>query len=241
MDVESVPPPEERWPLIKPELVRKLCRKGGLPFSRDEDAKQEDPGICTEEQFRRLALHAECGRVLAIGLIIEHDRQVVRYGLLGRERPTGRFHLDESRTLRGFWKLLDDFNPSRDLIIGHNVLDFDLPFIYKRSRIKRVHPSVLFSFARYRSAPVYDTMMEWAHWNPRAPLVTLEQLADILGVGLAKLGGMDGGCVYDEFLAGRHDSIAAYCLRDVEIARAVYYRMNFPEGPEPQEVANGYE
>jgi predicted PolB exonuclease-like 3'-5' exonuclease len=198
-------------------------------------------GICTDEQFRRLALHAEYGRVLAIGLIVEHDRQVEHCGLLGRERPSGKFHLDERRTLRAFWKLLQDFNVGRDLIVGHNVLDFDLPFLYKRSRINRIHPSILFSFARYRSAPVYDTMREWAHWNPHAPLVTLDQLSDILGVGLNKTEGMDGSRVYDEYLAGRHERVAAYCLRDVEITRAIYYRMVFPEGPAPQELISSHE
>lgn len=236
MDVESVPPPEERRPLIKPEIVHKLCRRG---FSAPD--ADDGTGVCTDEQFRRLALHAEYGRVLAIGLIVEHDWQVVRCGMLGRERPSGRFHLDERRTLRSFWRLLQDFNVGRDLIIGHNVLDFDLPFLYKRSRINRIHPSILLSFARYKSAPVYDTMREWAHWNPQAPLVSLDQLSDILGVGLSKLDQMDGGRVYDEYLAGNHDRVAAYCLRDVEIARAIYYRMVFPEGPEPQGLANSHE
>jgi len=235
MDVESVPPPEEWRTHIKPEIVHKLCRRG---FSASDD---DGADICTVEQFRRLALHAEYGRVLAIGLIIEHDWQVAHYGLLGRERPSGRFHLDERRTLRAFWRLLHDFNVSRDLIIGHNVLDFDLPFLYKRSRINRIHPSILLNFARYKSAPVYDTMREWAHWNPQAPLVSLDHLSDILGVGLSKLDGMDGGSVYDEYLAGNHARVAAYCLRDVEIARAIYYRMVFPEGPEPQGLATSHE
>lgn len=200
-----------------------------------------EAGVCTDEQFRLLALHAEYGRVLAIGVIAEDDWQVVHYGLLGRERSTGRFHLDERRTLRAFWKLFQGFSAGRDLVVGHNVLDFDLPFLYKRSRINRIHPGILFSFARYRSAPVYDTMREWAHWNPHAPLMSLEQLAEVLGVGLAKTEGMDGGRVYDEFLAGNHDRVAAYCLRDVEIARAIYYRMVFPEGPEPQGVLKSSE
>ena len=241
MDVESVPPPEERRPLIKPEIVHKLCRKGGGASPSAGEAGQDGTGLCTDEQFRRLALHAEYGRVLAIGLIVEHDWQIAHYGLLGRERPSGRFHLDERRTLRAFWRLLQDFNVGRDLIIGHNVLDFDLPFLYKRSRINRIHPSILLSFARYKSAPVYDTMREWAHWNPQAPLVSLDQLSDILSVGISKLDGMNGGGVYDEYLAGNHDRVAAYCLRDVEIARAIYYRMVFPEGPEPQGLANSHE
>lgn len=236
LDVESAPPSEEWRSLIKPSIVRKLCRRNGLSSGGGNEPEQGDTNICTDEQFRLLALHAEYGRVLAIGVIVEQDWQVVHCGLLGRERPSGRLHLDERRTLRAFWKLLQDFNVGRDLIIGHNVMDFDLPFLYKRSRINRIHPSILLSFARYRSAPIYDTMREWAHWNPQAAHISLVELAEVLKVGLTKTDGMDGGSVYDEFLAGHHDQIAEYCLQDVRMARAIYYRMVFPEGPEPQGV-----
>lgn len=123
-----------------------------------------------DEQFRLLALHAEYGRVLAVGMIIEQEQQVVRCGILGRDRGEDQFHLDEARTLRGFWKLLADFDTRHDLIIGHNIMDFDLPFLYKRSRINRIQPGVLLNFARYRHAPIYDTMREWTHWNPHAGL-----------------------------------------------------------------------
>lgn len=236
LDVESVPPPEEWRSQIKSAVVRKLCRRSGISPADGNEGEQGDTNICTDEQFRLLALHAEYGRVLTIGVIVEQDWQVVHCGLLGRERPSGRLHLDEHRTLRAFWKLLQDFNVGRDLIIGHNVLDFDLPFLYKRSRINRIHPSVLLNFARYRSAPIYDTMREWAHWNPQAMHISLVELADVLKVGLAKTEGMDGSHVYDEFLAGNHAQVAEYCLQDVRMARAIYYRMVFPEGPEPQGV-----
>jgi hypothetical protein len=235
-DVESVPPPEELRSLIKPGVIRKLCRRSSVALPGRDEPTINDIDICTDEQFRLLSLHAEYGRVLAIGMIVEHDWKVVHCGLLGRERPSGRFHLDEVRTLRSFWKMLNDFNVGRDLIIGHNIMDFDLPFLYKRSLINRVRPSVLLNFARYRSAPIYDTMREWAHWNPQAAHISLDELADVLKVGMTKSNGMDGSRVYDEFLANNHDRIAEYCLQDVQMVRAVYYRMVVPEGPEPQEV-----
>ncbi|MGB9180658.1 MAG: ribonuclease H-like domain-containing protein [Pyrinomonadaceae bacterium] len=234
IDIESVPPPEEWRSLIKSETVRKLCRKSSFALAV-EQTKEEQQG-CTEEQFRQLALHAEYGRVLAIGMIVEYDWHVTHCGLLGRERSSGRFHLDEARTLRSFWKMLSDFDSGRDLIIGHNIMDFDLPFLYKRSRINRIHPSVILSFARYRSAPIYDTMREWAQWNPYAAYNSLAELAEILKVGITKTEGMEGDRIYDQFLANNHDLIAEYCMRDVQMARAVFYRMVFPEVSEPAEA-----
>jgi hypothetical protein len=70
----------------------------------------------------------------------------------------------------------------------------------------------------------------------QAAHISLVELADILKLGMTKSGGMDGSRVYDEFLVGNHDCIAEYCLQDVRMARSIYYRMVFPEGPEPQDV-----
>ena len=224
VDIETLPPEEDVRRKLSPPVVRKLIRK------RDDGGDEDSE--CTEEEFRRLALHGEYGRVLTIGVIVESDGEEISRGVLGRDRQTMTFHLDEAKTLRGFWKLLRDFNVNRDLIIGHNIHAFDLPFLEKRSRIHRIRPTVKFSYARYRSRPIYDTMQEWCHWN-FGQYVSLELLAEVLKVGVSKTEGMDGSRIYDCFCAGGHEDIASYCLRDVEVARAVYYAMEYPEGPLP--------
>jgi DNA polymerase elongation subunit (family B) len=196
-----------------------------LPPERDE-LRETHVSADDEEQYRALALDGDWGRVLTVGLIVEREGREIHRGLLGRERQTGRFHLDEARTLRSFWKLLRDFDPRRDLVIGHNVFDFDLPFLYKRSVVHRVRPTVEFSFARYRSQPIYDTMYEWDKWRWGRRRASLDTLARVLGLESSK-GEMDGSRVYDEFRAGRHERIARYCMRDVELVRGVYQRMTF--------------
>jgi hypothetical protein len=194
---------------------------------------QEEIGSCSDEEFRQLALDGDFGRVLTIGLIMEHDDQVIHRGLLGRERQTMMFHLDEARTLRAFWKLLKGFNPRRDIMVGHNLFDFDLPFLYKRSVIQRVRPSVELPFTRYRSQPIFDTMHQWNKWSPRK-YVSLDRLAKILGMESSKGQGIDGSRVYDKFCTGCHQEIADYCMRDVDLVRAIYYRIVFPDGLELQ-------
>ena len=146
---------------------------------------------CSDEEFRRLALDGDFGRVLTIGVIAEEGDEVIHRGLLGRERQTMMFHLDEARTLRGFWRLLRGFNLSWDLVVGHNVFDFDLPFLYKRSVIQRVCPTVELPFTRYRSRPIFDTMHQWNKWSPRK-FVSLDRLARVLGLESSKGRGLTG-------------------------------------------------
>lgn len=222
IDIETLPPHEGTRSALNPALVAKLER--GRRALRSET--MADCAGCTEEQFRGLALHAEYGRVLCVGMIIEQDGEVVCRGVLGRERQSLRFHLDERRTLKGFWNQLRGFDERHDLVVGHNVYEFDLPFLYKRSVVLRVPPSVRLSFARYRSRPIFDTMKEWEPWAWR-PGIKLEELAGVLRLGISKTEGMDGSCVYDRFLEGRHQEIADYCIRDVELTREIYYRLTF--------------
>lgn len=227
IDIETLPPPVEMRASVNLALVSKLEH-------RYRDAQCDNGVECTEEQFRRLALHAEYGRVLSIGMIVEQDGQIVHRGVLGRDRQSMEFHLDEKRTLRGFWKQFSEFNEKQDLVIGHNIFDFDLLFLYKRSIISRVRPSIQLSFARYRSRPIFDTMKEWELWSWR-PGIKLEELAEVLQIGMTKVDGLDGSCIYDRFCEGCHQEIAEYCMRDVELTREIYYRLTFEKAGGPLE------
>jgi hypothetical protein len=200
IDIETLPP-EKNDPLIK------------------DCASQSD-----EDEFRKLALNCAYGRILCIGLIVEENSEITLRGVIGRSRSTNRFHLDEARTLRSFWKLVEGFDYRRDLLIGFNLLDFDLPFICTRSVIKRVKPSFNVCFARFRSRPIYDVMWEFNHWRHR---IRLDEVAGILGLPSSKQNGVAGNKIYDMFLAGRHEEIASYCLADCALTRSIYYRMNF--------------
>ncbi len=195
-----------------------------LPPDRDDHLIQSKLHQFTDEQYRKLALESEYGRLLCIGLISELDGQIEHRGLYGRDKETLRFHLDEVRILRGFWNLVKDFDIHRDLFIGHNILDFDLHFLCQRSIIRNVKPSIEICFARYRSRPIYDVMWEFEHWRRH---ISLDELAKILGLESSKQNGADGSKVYDLFVEDRHQDIAEYCLRDVDLTREIYRRMKF--------------
>jgi hypothetical protein len=44
---------------------------------------------------------------------------------------------DETEIIKGFWKIVPDCN----LFVGHNILDFDMRFLYQRSVILQIKPS----------------------------------------------------------------------------------------------------
>lgn len=198
-----------------------------LPPDRETVVSPQSLETCADEDYKKLALKAEKGRILTVGVIVEENNLVVHQGLFGRDRQTGMFHLDEARTLRGFWNFVGEVVEGRDLFIGHNILDFDLPFLIKRSIVHRVKPAKI-SFARFRQSPIFDTMWEWSLWRER---ISLNQVAEAIGIASPKNGGIDGSQIYDYFCAGKHGEIAEYCMRDVECTREVYYCISFLDAP----------
>ena len=127
---------------------------------------------------------------------------------------------DESEIIKGFWKIVPDCN----LFVGHNILDFDMRFLYQRSVILQIKPSRDIPFARFRNAPIYDTMHEWSKWGrEHASLDTLSKALDIPSPKEK----LDGAKVYPYYRAGKLPEIVEYCKRDVESVRQVYKRLTF--------------
>ena len=132
----------------------------------------------------------------------------------------------ETEIINAFWKLAADCN----LFVGHNILDFDLRFIYQRSIIHQIKPSRDLPFARFRNAPIYDTMQEWSKWGREH--ASLDTLSKALSIPSPKES-LDGSKVYPYYRAGKLAEIIEYCKRDVDSTRQVYRRLTFTNGPGP--------
>lgn len=179
-----------------------------------------------DEDHLKTALNGDFGRILCLGFIDEDPSGRIESGVLGWDEPQARFAHDEREILQQFWQRLRGFQPGRDRIVGHNIFDFDLKFIGKRSVIRGVQPTVDLSFARYRNQPIYDTMMEWERWSFGSK-VSLDRLAQVLNLPSSKEQGITGARVYELFLAGEYQAIYDYCLRDVALTRRIYKRLTF--------------
>ncbi len=165
-----------------------------------------------QEIIKRLSLSAATARILCLGYAVEPPSNSSVEVVEG----------DEKEILQKFWQLAADCN----LCVGHNVLDFDLRFIHQRSIIHRIKPSREISFARFRNAPVFDTMHEWSKWG--RDLTSLDRLAKALNIASPKVE-LDGSKVYPYYRAGKLSEIYDYCKGDVETVRQIYRRLTFSE------------
>ena len=166
-----------------------------------------------EEQYRKTSFDGAKGEICCIGWAVNDEPVQTTYRDL---------HQSES-------VLLMDFFAAQGVdkswqIIGHNVISFDIRFLYNRCVINSVRPSFnLRQDERYNGGKVYDTMLAWAGWGNR---ISLKNLSAALGVKV-KSAGLDGSKVWDYVQAGRIKEVADYCAEDVEATREIYRRMTF--------------
>ncbi len=119
--------------------------------------------------------------------------------------------------------MVDGFNFAQDpYFIAHNA-SFDLPYIWHRCIINGVRLPFKFPSPTARAGKDYGcTMLAWAGYGNR---VSLDALCRALDVPSPKDGGIDGSQVFDAWLAGEHERIAAYNLRDVMATEDVWHRL----------------
>jgi DNA polymerase elongation subunit (family B) len=86
---------------------------------------------------------------------------------------------DEPGLLREFWERVVDH--SATLLIGYNILQFDIPFILVRSMIHEIKPTRIINLARYRTSPVYDLMQLLMGWDMKNVL-KLDVVCQLLGI-----------------------------------------------------------
>jgi len=216
LDIETIP---SQQPGLK-ERIRETIKPPGNISKADTIAKwmTENTESAAEEAFRKTACDGTQGEIVCISYAIEACgvRNVWR-DLNGSETDL----------------LYDFFRDVREMIgdqlpffVGHNILGFDLRFIFQRCVIRGVKPPFpLRQDARYNGDHVFDTMLAWAGWGNRVKLATI---CEVLGIPV-KSDGIDGSRVWDAVLAGNADRVAAYCNEDVEATREVYRRMTFQE------------
>jgi len=183
---------------------------GGVQRSRVVVVDIETVALDTNDD--RGALDALTGRIVCIGMLID-DGQIVTEITLADE--------DERRLITEFWRTIA---PS-DVLVGHNILDFDLRFLRQRSWILGIEPSRKVDTRKYYSGDVVDTLQLWTNWGNKKG-ATLDALGVALGCG-GKTG--SGANVAKMWAEQNLDAIKAYCRQDVRVAYQIFCRLTYRE------------
>ncbi|MGA8607814.1 MAG: ribonuclease H-like domain-containing protein [Candidatus Sulfotelmatobacter sp.] len=158
------------------------------------------------------------GRVVCISMLADDGKATKEITFAGE---------DEARIITGFW---DALRPG-DVVVGHNVLDFDVRFLQQRSWILGIQPSRTLDTRRYYTADVVDTLQLWTNWSGNKKGVTLDALGTALGCG-RKTG--EGTNVAQWWAERDIDSIKKYCCADVQLTYRVFCRLTYQE---PRQLA----
>jgi len=209
LDIETLPAGEESHEKLK------------VIHAKREDKREKK--VDFEQYLLGTSFDGAFGRILCIGYAVDDEpAEILSAEESGEKEMLSRFwEIVKSISKEPYNSQYPDYGVQ---FVGHNVMDFDLRFIYQRSVINGVKPAYDLNFARYRNYPIYDTMKEWVKWANMN--VGLETLCFALGVPTPK-DGIDGSEVWNFYKAGKVDDILEYCKRDVEATRAIYRKMTF--------------
>jgi hypothetical protein len=212
LDIETVQAPKEDW-----------AELAGVSLAAADNLLEAGESAQQDKDYEKSSFDGTFSRIVCIGMIGFSDD-------MAPEGSVAWYGSNERELLQKFWDRMAKVRPT--LIVTHNGLGFDLPFIKKRSIIHQVKPTVEISLAKFRTEPVYDTLAVWSNWESRG-WVKLDVLARALGVE-TKSG--SGKQVAEMWQAGRGKEIAEYCLQDCYVTYACYSKMTFREPLKSAEV-----
>jgi DNA polymerase elongation subunit (family B) len=214
LDIETVQAPRDEWAWIAGcvSQIDPSCIENAEDLFTRSEAEERKKNL--DDLYEKSSFDGTYSRIVCIGMIMLSDSMEPQ-GAVSWYGP------NEGELLRQFWTKLAQLRPS--LFITHNGLGFDLPFIKKRSIIRRVKPSCEILLAKFRTEPVYDTMAVWSNWETRG-WVKLDVLARALNVE-TKSG--SGKQVAEMWAHGQGKDVAEYCLQDTYVTYACYCRMTF--------------
>lgn len=127
---------------------------------------------------------------------------------------------DEKEMLERFWKNIANF---KGVFISFNGLDFDVPFIVKRSMFHKIKitNNNFVDLKRFSRWPHFDVKYIIGDFDKYAS-GSLKLICDFLGVPSPKEGEIKADKVEEAFFAGKVNEIGEYCLRDVQATYLCY-------------------
>ena len=163
------------------------------------------------EVYQRAGIYAEFGKIICISV-----------GCLQQEGGRERLFLrsfyghNEKDLLRAFAEVLNKWSKRSKYLCGHNIREFDLPYICRRMLVNGLQLPELLDFAGAKPWEVrhLDTLQYWKFGDYKH-FTSLKLLAQLFGVPSPK-DDIDGSMVaHTYYIEDDLDRIAQYCEKDV--------------------------
>lgn len=199
-------------------------QKIGFMARRDDHAWAEDD--FAQSYTDKAAIYAEFGKIIVIsaGIISQTE------GSGPSLRIKSFYGHEEKAVLEQFSAILaKNFNdPNAHILCGHNIREFDIPYLCRRMTIHEISLPTLFNITGKKPWEVKyiaDTMELWKYGDHKN-FTSLDLLAYTLGIPSPK-NEMDGSKVGQAYWQeDRLEEIKQYCERDVVTVAQVYLRLN---------------
>jgi predicted PolB exonuclease-like 3'-5' exonuclease len=221
LDIETIPAQTD----AAKQLIASSVKAPGNLKKADSIAawEKEQRPTAVEEAISKSGLNGAFGHICSIGFAFDNaPASSMSWPLdFGSEREL----------LAGFSERMEQLNFS-PVVVGHNVANFDIRFMWQRAMVLGVRMPVWFPRnPKPWSIEVFDTM---AAWSGPKDFIGMNNLCAALG--LPGKDDIDGSMVGDLWAKGEFEKIDAYCRSDVERTRAIHRRMKVALG-ESQDAA----
>lgn len=224
-DIETVPAFRSYYSL--PEELRKMFDKKFMPKMDDsnEAAKTiNNPALMEELYQSNAALYPEFGKIICIAACNVPHNATGQFSYISKH-----YIGEESEIITNFFKAVDKFFTNKNdnaFLCGHNIKDFDIPFLLFRALANKIHydvklPSIFNFFGKkpWEIKGIIDTMDMFKFSGSKGK--SLNAITNMLGIPSPKTE-MDGSKVSEYYYDKKDiESIARYCINDVEATAKV--------------------
>jgi len=212
------------YSLLESDLKSLWEHKAGYWLKSEQE--KSDPDVFTDLYSKKAGIYAEFGKVVCISMgILLMEKNIIK-----ELRLSSIFGEDEPKILSDFAKLTDKYfaDPTNDYLCGHNIKEFDVPFLSRRMIIHGVAlPKMLDNAGKkpWETLHLIDTMEMWKFGDYKN-YTSLKLLAHVLGIPSPK-DDIDGSMVSNVFWEEKNlERIRNYCEKDVKTTVQVFLKLN---------------
>lgn len=219
LDIETIP---SQSPVVHAKIAEGVTPPGNISKAETIEAwiKEKKPDL-VKEAIAKTSFDGATGHVCCIGWAF--DDETPKSMIIDSIEAERDMLLDVTCGIITQASAASYGSPT---IIGHNIINFDIRFLWQRAIILGVRMPTWFPRdPKPWGNNVFDTMTAFVGARN---MIGMDRLCEALGMG--GKGQIDGSMVAQMWADGKYQEIADYCAADVERTRSIHRRMQIAYG-----------